>query len=158
MIAEEMNKAVTAWYPGSRLDGTYDFVELNGWKWIASTLDAGVTAARIYEDLFRSEEHLFVTCVELDLSAYLPRGTHIEERSICYMPDYHVSRLVQQRFSAIRGQDLDAAGFFGAVVGSFNAAYVLCPRTGFALTYDGCFTSSEEGRAVLQQRYPARPR
>jgi hypothetical protein len=72
------------------------------------------------------------------------------------MPDYHVSYFVQQRFAVIRGRDLNAAGFFGNVNGSYNAAYVFCPRTGFALTHDGCFTATAEGEAELKRRYPDR--
>jgi hypothetical protein len=156
MIADEMERAVDSCYPDSVLHGTYDFVELKGWRWIASTLDTGATALQIYEDLFRSEERLFVTCVELDLAAYLPPGTRIEERPIYYTPDWNASHTLKQRFAVVRGQELDAGGFFGAVIGSYHAAYVFCPRTGYALTYNGCFAASEEGRAELQRRYPER--
>jgi hypothetical protein len=156
MIIDELQQVLASWYPGSILDDTYDFVRLSGGTWFARARPAGVTAAQMYEDLLRNEDRLLVTCVDMDLASYVSRGIHIEERSIGYMPDYHISYTVQQRFAAVRGQDLDAARFFGAVQSSYSAAFVISPRTGYALTYDGCFAPTMETQLELQRRYPNR--
>lgn len=156
MIKDELEKVLARWYPKSQLENGYDFVVLGGTKGGVWLSDAGVAASLVYEELFRSESHLLVTCVMLDLAACLPKGAHVEERDVSYTPDWYVSESVQQRFASIQGGDLDAGRFFGSATSSFNAAYVVSPRTGLALTYDKCFAATDETLLELQRRYPDR--
>jgi hypothetical protein len=151
-VLRELARFLEQYYPGSVLDDGYDFVQLKHYRWITSTRQTGVSAVRVYQDLFKTEQRLLVTCVSVDLRKFVASSVVVEEREIWHTPDWNVQRPQTQFFAGVSGSQLDAEGFFGAT-NSFCAGYVFSPRTGLALTYSGCYAATEETRSDLVRRY-----
>ena len=151
---QEFEQFLDKFYPGSVLGDTHTFVRLEGATWFARTHHSGVTAPQMYADLFRHDDRVLATCVDMDLARSVPRSAMVETRGVVYAQDWGAEDVREQSFVAVPANELDAEGFYSAAVGTLSAAYVFSPKTGLALAYDGCFTPTAEWKAELQRRYP----